>query len=682
VFLAKSMRLMKSRLGDAVVRLAGGNARWLRRGASVAAAPMRGLLAFIGPETLCEPMLPLRFSLDWSLGLMLYGAVITWLMRAAAHSSPWQEYLFWGGLPLLFLPLAARAAWPGVAAGERLIHLIVLAELSFLIKVLFWPINFAQFDEFLHWITASDILEAHKLFLPNSMLPISPLFPGLEVVTTALANLSGLPLFIAANLVVAATRGMFIAALFGFYTRISGSARLGAIGSLAYMGGSSYVMFDSQFAYETLALGLVGTILVAHVELSAAGADARRTLTVLGLLAAAVVVTHHITALEVLSLLTAVAMLQALARLARWRLDLMTAALGGAFMAVWLHLIGNPLSDYIGPVLDAGVSQLLPMLKHAFAGSGGGSVASAGRASSRQAFVAADGSHTPVWLQIPMIVALPVTALLLANGFLTALVHARGIGLTDPGGGWRGLFDLIRLRWQRSWMLLITLLALTWPMSVLLRLTASGWEIGNRLSGLSFLGVGIVIGSSILHWWQRPEQWFAATLAGLALTVIFTGGVVAGWGLPATHIGYKVEGDALSIEPMSIDAAAWTKQWLGIGNRFAGDRCNDILLGTYGRQEVITSLYDREDSGALFRHPTISPWDREIIQTDRLDYLLTDLRDSTARPYLIGYFNEPTDLTPLDPRNLMKWDDAPGVSRIFDDGWISIYDVRAMRHAP
>jgi hypothetical protein len=674
---------------NAVERPVAGSSGYLGRWMHVCGSPVRGLLTFVGPHGLPDPAPPLRFSLDWVLGLLLYGAVMTWLMRAAVHASPLQEYVFWGGLPLLYLPLATRAAWPRVAPGERLVHLIVLAELTFVLKVLFWPVNFAQFDEYLHWITASDILEAHRLFLPNSMLPVSPLFPGLEVVTTALVNVSGLPLFVGGNLVVAACRLLIIAGLYGFYSRISGSARLAAIGCLAYMGSSGYVLFDSQFAYETLAVGFLATILVAHVELSAGDVGAMRTLTVLGLLAAAVVLTHHITAFEVLTLLAGAAALQILGRRPRWRLDLMTAALCAAFLALWLRLIGNPLGGYIGPMVDAGITEFLTMLQHTIAGSGnghasglGGGLGGGGGGSSRQAFVASDGSRTPIWLQAPILAALPLTALLLANGFFATLARARGAGLADHGSGWRAIVDLLRLRWQQSWMLLIALVALIWPLSVLLRLTASGWQIGNRLSAIAFLGVGLVIGCAIVRWWQRPGQWVAGAAAVLSLTTIFTGGVVSGWGLPATHIGYKVEGDSLSLEPMGIDAALWTKQWLGIGNRFATDRFNSVLLGTYGRQDLITSLYNPVDASELFLQPHVTGWDRNIIKADRIDYLMTDLRLSTARPFLAPYFDEGSGDDPLDLRNLIKWNGVAGVSRVFDDGWISIYDVRGIRRAP
>jgi hypothetical protein len=663
---------------------AGAASRYLRRpgrgvGQAVAAIrPVRGILAFIRPDVLVDAAPAPRRSLDWMFGLLLYEAVIVWVMRGAADVSPWREYLFWGGLPLMFLPLAARAAWPGVANGERLFHLTVLAESTFVLKVLFWPANFAQFDEALHWVTASDILDSHRLFLPNSMLPVSPVFPGLEILTTALVNLSGLSLFAAATLIVAAIRGMFIAGLFGFYGRISGSYRLAAIGCLAYMGNSGYCLFDSQFAYETLAVGFFATILLAHAELSADDVDARRTMLVLGLLTAAIVLTHHVTAIEGLSLLAGLAVLKLLGKQARWRLDMAVAGLGVGVLVVWLVLIGNPLAGYLGPLLNEGSAQLLAMLKGSIAGHHGGG------GTARQAFVANDGTRTPVWMQVWMIAALPLTALLLANGFFTALTHARGAAGTKRHGVWHEFAELLQLRWRRSWMLLIAMLALIWPVSILLRLTpsAAGWQIGNRLSGLAFVGVGIVLGCSIMRWWRRPQQWVACGVASLALTVIFTGGVVAGWGLPATHFGYKVEGDGMSLEPMAIEAAAWTKSWLGIGNRFASDRDSDGLLGTYGRQDIVTPDFDGEDPGQLFMQPMMTPQDSEIIQSDRLDYLMTDLRLSTARPYVGPYFGEMDDSQSLDPRGLTKWDDAPGVSRIFDDGWIAILDVRGMRDAP
>lgn len=438
-------------------------------------------------------------------------------------------------------------------------------------------------------------------------------------------------------------------------------------------------MFNSQFAYETLALGFMAVILAAHAELAAHEVNSLRTLMVMGLLMAAVTLTHHITALVTLSLLGGVAVLQCLGRHARWKLDLLTAAFGAGLLALWLHLIGNPLSSYIGPIVDQGIEQFLALVKGSLGGHGGNHSAAA-----REPFVAEDGSRTPIWLQVPMIAALPVTALLLANGFLTALAHGRGTVSPGRRANWRALAELLRLRWQRSWMLLIALLALTWPLSILLRLTTFGWQIGNRLSVMSFFGVGVVIGSGTLRRWHSPRQWVGGMVRVLAMALIFTGGVVSGWGRPATHIGYKVEADALSLEPMGIDAAVWMRQWLGMGNRVATDLFNGVLLASYGRQDTITSLYHPQDPAKLFLGPEVTPWDLQIIREDRIDYLVTDLRLSTKRSSMGSYFGEDSSSPRygelLDPMNLMKWGNEAGVSRIFDDGWINIYDVTGVRH--
>ena len=62
-----------------------------------------------------------------------------------------------------------------------------------------------------------------------------------------------------------------------------------------------------------------------------------------------------------------------------------------------------------------------------------------------------------------------------------------------------------------------------------------------------------------------------------------------------------------------------------------------------------------------------------------------DMRLST-QPALVGTFFQPGEpaglgLIPLDPTALQKWDGDERVSRVFDDGWIRIYDVRALQDA-
>lgn len=60
--------------------------------------------------------------------------------------------------------------------------------------------------------------------------------------------------------------------------------------------------------------------------------------------------------------------------------------------------------------------------------------------------------------------------------------------------------------------------------------------------------------------------------------------------------------------------------------------------------------------------------------------MLVDMRLSTSPPVL-GYYFEPwerNDGTPLSPKALLKFDQINGVGRIYDNGWMKIYDIRGL----
>ena len=134
---------------------------------------------------------------------------------------------------------------------------------------------------------------------------------------------------------------------------------------------------------------------------------------------------------------------------------------------------------------------------------------------------------------------------------------------------------------------------------------------------------------------------------------------------------------------MGIDAATWTRDWLGPGNRFTADRINQLLLATYGGQSIITTLGGDLDPSYLFVWPDVSTDTVATLQTDDIDYMLVDLRISEARPLLGTYFGPGEDgvihASPPSPTALLKYDDQPLVGRQFDDGYIVIYDMRALR---
>ena len=576
---------------------------------------------------------------------------------------------FWAGVVLLLLPTATRATWPQLARGERIFLLLLLGEALFVYRLLYSPTSFVHFDAMLHWMSAQDILFRHQLFLHNPLLPISPAFPGLEILTTAFANLAGFAVFPAAALIIAVLRATFVAALFLFFETLTRSPRIAALACVAYMGCDNFVVFDSLFAYETL--GLVFCVLVMMAEAKAARRAEHDDLRVLGLilmLLAALAITHHVSAFACAFYLIGVLILEVLrrdpaARPGRFGLLAPLGMAVVAFPALWILSRGAPLSSYLGPVLDRGIDSLMARLH--------------GASNARKLFVSANGVVQPLGYRVLGILWTLLIVIGLSTGFFRALALTAA---TSERPGLARLAAVLRRKWRDSRVVLLALGAFGFPVSVMFRLTGAGWEIGNRMGAFVFVSVGLVIAVAIVHFWQpRKAPWrLAATSLGLG--TILLGGLAIGSANQAVRGPYQPGADAASIEPMSIAAASWTRDWLGEGNRFASDRVNRLLLATYGQQNIISEINAHIDESHIFLTRKITPGVLYWIKRGRIDYLLVDLRITTA-PALLGRFyevGEPGHGAPPPPSMLLKFDKAPHVARIFDDGWIVIFDVRAL----
>ena len=652
--------------------------RLAQRLSSMGFAALGILLWPIGPDTRQEPSDALPNGTNWtwiaalSLSASLALPAIASAQDAGRYGKSWVQSVYWAGLGALVLPIIFRAVWPRVARLERIYFLTLLALSTFCIKLLYQPTRFAHFDEFLHWLTAMDIMGAGRLFLDNSLLPISPSYPGIEILTTCLAHLSGLSIFGTSTVILLIVRPLFISALFLFYERVSASPQIAAIACVVYMGNSGYVFFESQYAYESLAIVLLGLALASD---SIARDSPRRIYASVGLVllfVLALSVTHHVTSYVAFGFFAALAVLQLMRspdKSARVR-PLLVAVFILISIVVWSSLGGKSIVSYLGPSLEHGVNDFLRMIQ-----GGSGSAAK----TTRKAFEAADGVRTPLMLQVIGMISVVVVALGLATGFLRALaLSASGLGRA----GWAALVDSVRGHFGNPRLALLTMLTLCWPITVVLRLTAGGWQIGNRMGPFVFLGVGMVTAIGVIHFWQRVLGRSTSVVIGGALAIALLGGVVTGWGFAAAGSPYRVSADAASIEPMGIETALWARKWLGRGNRFATDRTNQVLIGTYGTQVLVGSLDDEVDTSYIFIDPSLSSEEFSAIKNARIEYLLVDLRMSQALPAFGSYFGpgEDEDIheRPPDPRALLKFGDMPRVSRVYDNGWIDIFDLRGL----
>jgi hypothetical protein len=215
------------------------------------------------------------------------------------------------------------------------------------------------------------------------------------------------------------------------------------------------------------------------------------------------------------------------------------------------------------------------------------------------------------------------------------------------------------------------------------------------MSEFVFLGVGGVLAFAIDVLWPADVAkriWLSSlrARAGVAavaawLAVVFSGGVLVGWTPQESLPGpYLVGANSRSVDWISVAAATWTADELGPDNRFAADLTNRHLLATYGDQYPV-SQDDAPPTARIFLSPTFDGADLSILRRGRIRYLLVDRRLATARPLVAPYFEsgepEPPARGPIPAAWLKKFDGLAGVSRVYDNGEIRIYDLGGLLDA-
>ena len=112
----------------------------------------------------------------------------------------------------------------------------------------------------------------------------------------ALCDLTGASLFVSALILIAITRVIAVCCCFWVMERASGSARISAIGTAAFMGNSSFMNFHSQYAYESLAFMMFLFFIAVFIGLEQPGIRRGwRECCVLMLTFLALTLTHHLT---------------------------------------------------------------------------------------------------------------------------------------------------------------------------------------------------------------------------------------------------------------------------------------------------------------------------------------------------------------------------------------------------
>ena len=298
---------------------------------------------------------------------------------------------FWIGMFLLEIPLAGLIVRRAAPRAMRMALLTLYGLVSYAPKLLRSPFSPVYADEFAHWRAADEILNTGKLFRPNPLIPIISRYPGLSSATAALVNATRLTIWQAAVLLLVLFHVALVLGIVFLAESLGLDNRTSSLAAVIYGLNSSFLYFDTEYAYESMAITLMVWAIVFYCRAIRSqprqGRASWSALTVV--LSAATVVTHHLSSIALVFIMTLVALAMSQPGLARdegwartavtaWLLTFTTAIMLGA----WVLFAAPGTIAYLSPYIGGGFSELLQF----FRSSGG----------SRQLFTA---SMSPWWEQ-------------------------------------------------------------------------------------------------------------------------------------------------------------------------------------------------------------------------------------------------------------------------------------------
>jgi hypothetical protein len=649
------------------------------------------------PERAIAPVTPPADRSRLGVVLALVGAAlliqgVADALARAGHESQARPIFFFA-LSLLFAACVWRLTSAHAGRRERVLVALTLGLGLFASYVMHQPLQLDSFDELIHVGTLVQLLDSHALFPTNAILPVSPYYPGLELVTSATRWLTGLPLVVDELVVLAVVRVVLVLVVFLVVERACHSSRAGGIGVLVYAASPQFYGFDSQYAYETLALAFaVAVVYLLFVSIDDARPKMGRSFALALGCVGAVVISHHVTGWFTVAFLVVSAAalylsssshpLRHLARLfsgpsvsvsgepppvakdqptvpsvsvsgdelrgkkrrAQAGIVGIAAGVGVLACAAWTVYVSRLLAPYLGPVFSAAGTDIAQAL-----GKGQGN---------RALFQNAAGGGSPDW-EIALILAAAIGWCTVLVPSLYAVVFKRSV----RGGALRYLPALV---------------AALYPVSLLADVSSSSKLVADRATTFIFFGVALVVGAWLGRRIARNRRMIERVATIGVATVVFLGSLVFGFGplvslLPGPYV---VGADDLSYGSPSLALARWADTHLPAGSHIAADKDNgDLLSALAGLDPVSGEEAGQIDPELLFFDNSLSLYDVYTIRKDDIRYIVADDRLAQGLPLYGTYIAAGEPARRLTLAELNKFDTYPFIKRIYDNGPIQVYDT-------
>ncbi len=615
------------------------------------------------------------------LGLLMIG--VGDALARTGHQSPVVP-LFLAGLTFIVVPCAWRLTGTAATRNERIWVSLVLGVGLLASYVFRSPLIFDGFDELAHGATLMRLLDSRSPFPTNPILPVSPFYPGIELLTISFKWLVGLPLLLDQMAVLIAARVVLVLCVFLIVERACLSSRAGGIGVLVYAASPEFYSQGAQYGYQTLAISFaVAVVYLLFLSIDEAQPRKGRLFALALVCLAAMVVSHHVTTWLTVGFLVVWAIglrwaadtrvpssstapfasgeevgvvppqrdgigsqkWQLARRREQSRIIGLAALVGVVLAGLWIAFVGHLLTGYVGPIVEAGASNVVATLDQLHG--------------NRELFQNSAGGGSPLWESMLMLAAAISWCLILLMALYSAIWKR-----TVRGG---------RLRYIPA------VVAATYPLALLSNISSDAKLIGARATTFIFFGMAVVVGGWLARRTSTSRGVIVRMITIGVATVCFLGSTLYGGGpLPALIPGpYIVGAHERSLGAPSLALANWVASNLPAGSHIAADRDNAALLNDIGRVEPITPTNGTNSPAPLFFDRQITPSDVALIRRDDIRYIVTDTRLTEGLP-LYGAYIAPGETrvpTLLTAAELEKFNSAPWVRRIYDNGPIQVYDL-------
>lgn len=598
-------------------------------------------------------------------------------MAAMAHayqigeyhlSTPSEFMWFWAGMLLLTLPLIGLMARRGTSRTLRTALLTLYGIVTYAPKLLRNPFSPLYYDEFAHWRATEEILRTGKLFNQDPIVSIAARYPGLHAATAALVNATGLTIWQAATVLLLLCHALLTLGIAALAEGLGVTSRTASLAAVLYSLNSSFLYFDTQFAYESMAVTLVVWTLVAYVRAISSRSTRERAascfMTVL--LSAGTVITHHLSTFTLVLIMAVIALglsIPWLARAERWVRAAATAwalTLAVTLMAgFWFFVVAPGTISYLSPYFGQGLSQLMEDAQ--------------GTGTAKQVFSA---SLSPWWEQRSAYLVVMLAFAMAVGGLLflrSRMKHRR-----------------IQRGPLRALVLGFAALGILYFPSTLFILSSAGAEGARRSWAFTWIGLAVLaapLAGLLLDLASRPIARWARVSLRIGLTIAtalaMIGGTAAGLDASYRFPGPFLYGsDTRDITPELLAASAWFRARFGTGNNIVTDRYTGVIFASYGLQNT-AATYSSFPTYELFLAKPGSPVMSSLLaklKSGDYDYVIVDRRMAYHLPEVGVYFDpgEPNSLVPASGKSpfygkLQEFNSLSWMVKIFQSDNYSIY---------